>query len=69
MLYNLKNGTTISISLDKYLDMSDEELDRLELYHRGAEINDPFYASVLEDEGEEDMEEEPVGIDIEKQDE
>lgn len=52
MLYNLKNGSTISISLDKYLSMSDEELDRLELYYRGAEINNPFFDSILEDEGE-----------------
>lgn len=60
MLYNLRNGSTISLSVERYLDMSDEELDRLELYWRGAEINDPFFASVLEgvprDEPEEELE-------------
>jgi hypothetical protein len=48
MLYNLRNGSTISLSVDRYLDMSDEDLEKLELYYRGAEINDPFFGSILE---------------------
>ena len=48
MLYNLRNGGTIRIKTEKYFDMSDEDLEKLELYYRGAEINDPFYSSVLE---------------------
>lgn len=48
MLYNLRNGSTISLSLDRYLDMSDEDLEKLELYYRGAEISDPFFGSILE---------------------
>lgn len=51
MLVNLRNGTTISISSERYFAMSDEELDRLELYYRGAEVNDPFYASILDKPG------------------
>lgn len=48
MLYNLRNGSTINLSLDRYLDMSDADLEKLELYYRGAEINDPFFGSVIE---------------------
>jgi len=49
MLYNLRNGSTISLSVEKYLDMTDAELEKLEMYYRGAEINNPFFASVLSD--------------------
>lgn len=61
MLINLRNGSTISIPSEKYLDMSDEEIEKLELYYRGAEINDPFFASVLYNKQEKDKveEEEP----------
>jgi len=59
MLVNLRNGSTIRIPVERYLDMSDEDLEKLELYYRGAEINDPFFASVLvgkpKDEEEEDL--------------
>lgn len=48
MLYNLRNGGTIRIRTERFFDMSDEDLEKLELYYRGAEINDPFYSSVLE---------------------
>lgn len=48
MLYNLRNGSTISISTDRFLDMSDEDFEKLELYYSGAEINNPFFGSVLQ---------------------
>lgn len=62
MLINLKNGSTISIPSEKYFDMSDEDIEKLELYYRGAEISDPFFASVLYNKQEKDkdkVEEEP----------
>lgn len=47
MLYNLRNGSTINIKTEKYFDMTDADLEKLELYYRGAEINDPFFGSVI----------------------
>lgn len=40
--------------------MSDEDLERLELYHRGGEINDPFFASVLVGKPRDEDEEDPI---------
>tara|TARA_R110001632_G_scaffold3470_1_gene15534 strand:- start:4303 stop:4566 length:264 start_codon:yes stop_codon:yes gene_type:complete len=47
MLYQLRSGRTIELSLDQYLDMSDEELNELEGLgsHQSMEINNPFYNS------------------------
>mgnify|MGYP003148629083 CR=1 FL=1 len=47
MLYQLKNGRTIEISIEQYLEMTDEELEDLEglgMNHT-MEINNPFYNS------------------------
>lgn len=63
MLYNLRNGSTINLSLDRYLDMSDADLEKLELYYRGAEINDPFFGSVIEGKIDEDDMVEPDDVD------
>lgn len=49
MLYNLRNGSTVFLSVERYLDMTDDEIEKLEMYYIGAEVNDPFFASVLED--------------------
>ena len=47
MLYQLRSGRTIELSLEQYLDMSDEELNELEGLgsHQSMEINNPFYNS------------------------
>lgn len=47
MIYQLPNGKTIEISMEMYLDMSDDELNYLIAYNLGEEMNDPFYASAL----------------------
>lgn len=60
MLYNLRNGSTISLPLDRYLDMTDADLEKLELYTRGAEINDPFFGSVLVGKPKAEVDEELV---------
>lgn len=64
MLYNLRNGSTINLSLDRYLDMTDADLEKLELYYRGAEINDPFFGSVIEGKIIEDDEPQIDELDI-----
>lgn len=48
MLYQLKNGGTIQIPTEKFLAMSDEELDALE-ENFAYEVNDPFHDSVLDE--------------------
>lgn len=66
MLINLRYGGTLSIPSEKYLLMSDEDIDKLELYCKGAEINDPFFASVLLNKQEKDeVEEEDLDVAIE----
>ena len=45
MLYQLRSGRTIELSIDQYLDMSDQELQELECVSEShtMEMNDPFY--------------------------
>lgn len=45
MLYQLPSGRTISISLDDFLSMSDQELNQLSNRGLGEAIQDPFYDS------------------------
>lgn len=47
MLYNLKNGRTIDISIEQALDMTDEDLQFLNAYGYGEIIENPFHSSVL----------------------
>ncbi len=47
MLYQLKNGKTIEISLEHYLQLNDEELEQYLAFNMGSEIEDPFAISVL----------------------
>ena len=46
MLYQLASGRTIEISMDQYLDMTDEELQDLECLGsmNTMEINNPWHA-------------------------
>lgn len=48
MLYQLPDGRTVEISLEDYLDFTDEELRSLIGYtYIGDEINNPSYGSVI----------------------
>lgn len=47
MLYQLKNGKTIELSVEQFLSMSAYELDALEGVNWSEEVNDPFAISVL----------------------
>lgn len=47
MLYQLKNGKTIELSVEQFLTMSAYELDALEGANWSEEVNDPFAISVL----------------------
>lgn len=47
MIYQLKNGSSIQLSVEQYLNMTDEELDYLNTHHFGDYIENPWHDSVL----------------------
>lgn len=47
MLYQLRTGKCIEISVEHFLRMSDEELEACVAHNMGEEVNDPFAISVL----------------------
>lgn len=47
MIYQLPNGKAIEISVEQYLDMTDQELAGLNAYPVGENIEDPWFGSVL----------------------
>ncbi len=47
MLFQLKNGKCIELSVEQYFRMSDEELNGLESANWGQQVEDPFAISVL----------------------
>lgn len=58
MLYQLKDGRTVEISINDYLSCSDEELENLIGYDCGFEINNPLYGSSINKPGKPDPDEE-----------
>lgn len=48
MLYQLKNGRTIELSVEQYLRMSINELENLECADWSIHVEDPFAISVLQ---------------------
>lgn len=47
MIYQLKNGSTIEMSVEQYLSMSDAELEYLNTTSAGDSIDNPWFGSVL----------------------
>ena len=47
MLYQLPDGRTIELSINDYLDFSDEEIRGLMAYDAGRMVNNPFYGSAM----------------------
>lgn len=47
MIYQLKNGSSIQLSVEQYLNMTDEELEYMNVYHQGDYIDNPWHESVL----------------------
>lgn len=47
MLYQLPNGRTIEMSVEQYLDMTDDDFEYLIAHNFGDELEDPFFGSVL----------------------
>lgn len=48
MFYQLPNGKVIEMSLDQYLDLSDEDFDTIISYNLGHDLENPFFGSILQ---------------------
>ena len=48
MLYSLPNGKVIEISLEQYLELSDDDLNFLISINYGEEVNNPWFGSILD---------------------
>lgn len=45
MIYQLENGKIVEISLDQYLELTDDDIEYLIAYNIGDEIENPFFNS------------------------
>lgn len=48
MLYSLPTGKVIELSVEQYLDLTDEELEYLISINYGEAVENPFFGSILE---------------------
>lgn len=48
MLYSLPTGKVIEMSIDQFLEITDEELEYLISINYGESIENPFFGSILE---------------------
>ena len=48
MLYSLPTGKVIELSVEQYLDLTDEELEYLISINYGDAVENPFFGSILE---------------------
>lgn len=64
MLYQLPNGRTIEMSVEQYLDMTDDDFEYLIAHNFGDELEDPFFGSVLTKPASPDVFVEPTIVDL-----
>jgi hypothetical protein len=64
MLYQLPNGRTIEMSVEQYLDMTDDDFAYLIAHNFGDELEDPWFGSVLTKPGSIDPIIEPTITDL-----
>lgn len=48
MLYTLPNGKVIELTVEQFLDLTDEEVEYLMSINHGEHIENPFFGSALE---------------------
>ena len=65
MLYNLKNGRTIELTIEEFLYLTDDELNYLEGMDIGDHIEDPFHLSPISKEPKK-LPDEPEEITVDK---
>ena len=53
MQYQLPNGKVINLTLDQFLDLTDEDIQYLVSMGHGEHIRDPFYGSAVQDNKQE----------------
>ena len=64
MLYQLPNGRTIEMSVEQYLDMTDDDFEYLMAHNFGDELEDPWFGSVLTKPASSDFYVEPTITDL-----
>lgn len=64
MLYQLPNGRTIELSVEQYLDMTDDDFEYLIAQNYGDELEDPWFGSVLHKPAPPDIYVEPTMTDL-----
>lgn len=64
MLYQLPNGRTIELSVEQYLDMTDDDFEYLIAQNFGDELEDPWFGSVLNKPAPADVYIEPKTVDL-----
>ena len=62
MIYQLPTGKIIEISLEQYLEMSDDDVEYFIAYEIGEYAEDPFYGSIFYHQKKSDIK---LDIDIE----
>jgi len=58
MFYQLPNGKVIEMTVEQYLDMTDEELEYLIAYNYGDHLENPWIGSVLNKTDKEEISDE-----------
>lgn len=62
MFYQLPNGKVIEMSVEQYLEMTDEELEYLIAYNYGDHLENPWIGSVLNKVESEEIDEQPSNL-------
>lgn len=62
MFYQLPNGKVIEMTLEQYLEMTDEELEYLIAYNYGDHLENPWAGSVLNKVESEEVDEQPSNL-------
>lgn len=47
MLYQLRNGKVVELSVEQYLELSDEDMQYLMCLNAGDVVEDPFFGSAI----------------------
>ena len=64
MLYQLPSGKVIEMSVEQYLDMSDEQLENLISHNHGEVLENPWFGSILSKQILSTAEDEDVFLDL-----
>lgn len=62
MFYQLPNGKVIEMSVEQYIEMTDEELEYLIAYNYGDHLENPWIGSVLNKVESEEIDEQPSNL-------